>query len=103
MHVAFIFVSFRPGKLECDATKALPENTIKVILAGAPNTDRCAAIIEQRNSAVAKIYLIIRRRSGALWGILRASLSKSPFPPPIIVDFIDIFQTKASVPITAPR
>src|SRR5690606_1743130 len=83
MHVAFIFVSFRPGKLECDTTKAWPENTIKVIRAGAPNTERRAAILEQRISAVAKLYSIIRRRSGALWGILRASLSKIPFPPPL--------------------
>jgi len=33
MHVAFIFVSFRFGKFECDTTKAWAENSIKVILA----------------------------------------------------------------------
>src|SRR5690606_19736875 len=90
MHVAFILVSFRPGKLKCDTTKAWPENTIKVILAGAPKTDRCSAILEQRISAVAKIYFIIRRRSGALLGILRASLSKSPFPPRFTKQFATI-------------
>ena len=39
--------------------------------------------LEQRISAVAKIHLRIRRRAGAMWGILRASLSKSPLPPPL--------------------
>ena len=37
---------------------------------------------DERSAAEAKIHLGIRRRAGGMWGILRASLSKSPFPPP---------------------
>jgi len=38
---------------------------------------------EERSSAEAKIRLQIRRRTGAMWGILRASLPKRPLPPPL--------------------